>query len=527
LLQLRALNADAAEIGLILPIDVANAVVFGGPADLPGEWTDPTGPWQAPVAALIGWATAALRDLELRLVLVEAELPEGTTQVEIGAEGEVGEVVPLDLDARYWAALLVEGSSPAETLRFHHDEAVRQSEIDVVNGALGADQAKRALLAPNTTYTVSVTYDVAVADLDANGTPVPSGTITDRAQRFAFTTDEQPPARLDPWVLATDPAAAQTAFFWGDPIRVVFATPAVRALYKAYGRELFAVVRAASGRQPPPADGFDPATVSLAATVVAAEPLSALATTPWESTLGEVVVGVPCVDVAGEEVRHERTTLTMQLEPNTDYVFDFDARSAGGDARHVFRQHFATGRYQSAQIFAATVNGATVRHRHLANPAPLADLGAVVRDLELERALRDVGWGDLGRLTEPRVTVIWQGGAGETPQPVAVLLETPEPLWRQREVPNEVVDEDGTRRFQMVAEPWLGVVAAPAAAPLVERLVRSTDGSRTLVLLQPGARGGSLGLSLRRLHHPLFEAGPAPDPWPLVTADLAQAPWEE
>jgi hypothetical protein len=521
LLQLRALDADAAETGLTLRIDNGNLVDL---IDLPGEWTDPTGPWYAPFAEHIDWWTDVFGR---QLVLVETELPPGTTQFEIGAEGEVGEIVE-DVRIRYWGVLLVEGSSPAETLRFSHDKSVRQSEIDVVNGALGTDQAKRALLKPNTTYTVTVTYDVAVADLDANGTPVPvpGGTSTDRVQRFAFATDDQPPARLDPWVLATDPAAAQAAFFWGDPIRVVFATPAVRALYKAYGRELFAVVRAASGREPAPEDGFDPNDVSLAATVVQAEPLPAVATTPWESALGEVVTGLPCLVVSGESVRHERTTLTMQLEPNTEYVLDFEARPTGDDLQ-VFRQHFATGRYQSPQAFAATVNGATVRHRHLANPAPLADLGAVVRDLELERALRDVGWGDLGRPAEPRVTVTWRGGVGETPQPVAVLVETPEPLWRQREVPKEVVDGTGTRRIQMVAEPWLDVLAAPAAAPLIQRLVRSTEGGRTLALLNPGARGGLLALLLRRLYHPLFEGSRPPDSWPLVTADLANAPWEE
>jgi hypothetical protein len=540
LLRLRALDADAAETGMTLRIDENTAVVLDELADLPGEWTDPIGPWQAPVDALLRWLGATFFGLHIAvnfwgLVLVETHLPEGTTQFEIGAEVEIDEFIR-DVRGRYWGVLLVEGSSPAETLRFSHDESVRQSEIDVVNGALGTDQAKRALLAPDTTYTVSVTYDVAVADLDANGTPVPvpGGASPNQSQRFAFKTDAQPPARLEPWVLAIDPAAAQEAFFWGDPIRVVFATPAVRALYKAYGRELFAVVRAASGREPAPADGFDPNDVSLAATVQEAELLPAFAITPWESALGEVVAGLPCLEVAGESVRHERYTLTIQLEPNTDYILDFEARPAG-DAPPAFRRHFATGRYQSAQALAEAVKGADVQDRHLANPAPLTDLGAgvpdggvaVVRDLELERALRDVGWGDLARPAEPRVTVTWRGGAGETPQPVAVLLETPESLWRRREVPKEVVDVSGTKRFQMVAEPWLDVLAAPAAAPLIQRLVRSTEGGRTLVLLSPGARGGSLELTLRRLYHPLFEGSRPADSWPLVKAGLTNAPWEE
>jgi hypothetical protein len=81
--------------------------------------------------------------------------------------------------------------------------------------------------------------------------------------------------------------------------------------------------------------------------------------------------------------------------------------------------------------------------------------------------------------------------------------------------------------MQMVAEPWLDVVAAPAAAPLIQSLVRSTEGGRTLALLNPGARGGLLALLLRRLYHPLFEGSRPADSWPLATADLANAPWEE
>jgi hypothetical protein len=535
LLRLRALDASGGETGFVLPIDTGTTASVGSLADLPGAWSDPAGPWQAPAAAAVTWAASALSDQHLRLVMVECALLEGTTQIEIGAEGEVSNIVQVAPEARYWGVILVEGSSLAEALRFEHDQTMRQSEIDVINGALGADQAKRALLAPNTAYTVSVTYDVAVADVDDKGGVMPAGSLTDQVQRFRFQTDNAPPARLDPWVLATDPAPAQQAFFWGDPIRIVLATNAVRALFKAYGRDLFAIVRAASGRQPPETAGFDPSQVALDATVNSATPLTAFAVSPWESAIGEVVAGVPCVEHNGQSVRHERITLNMLLEPNTEYILDLEARPVTGNGLHpLFRRHFATGRYQSAAAFAAAVHETPPRHRHLANPAPLAALGAgapdgavaFARDLDFEQALRAAAWGDLARPGAPWATVIWQGGAGAAPQPFALLLEAPEPFWRQREVPKEVTDAAGTHRFQMVTEPWLEIAPTPAAAQLVARLVVATAGNRALVLLRPGARGGTLTLALRRRHHPLFEGDGATEGAGLVTADLTRALWE-
>src|SRR5213079_929685 len=102
-------------------------------------------------------------------------------------------------------------------------------------------------------------------------------------------------------------------------------------------------------------------------------------------------------------------------------------------------------------------------------------------------------WGDLSRIVAPRVTVIWQDGQGANPpQPVALLLETLEPLWRFRGVPEEVPDDTGTRHYKLKSEPWLDVVEVINAGPLVSRFVFSAGGGRTLVLLGPNARGAML-----------------------------------
>lgn len=532
-LRLRALDATGMETDLIV-INPQTSSAVGSLNDLPPMWIESDKPWQGPVNDAYDWATNALNDLHLRLVLVTYGPPEGTTQIEIGAEGDVITTSD-DPAARYWGIILMENLSAAEMLRYDHDATTRQAEIDVVNGALGADQAKRALLAPDTDYTIAVTYDVAIGDVDDKGNIAPAGTLTDQTQRFRFRTDNLPPARLDPWVLASDPAPGEQACFWGDPLRIVFATNATRALFKAYDRELFAVARAASGRRPPQTDGFDPWRVSLEETLTDAKPIAAMAVTPWQSALGEAIASAECDEFEGRAGDHELTTLQMLLEPSTEYILDLEPEPPVPDPDGFtppFRRHFATGRYQSAATFAAAVHGTSPRHRYLADPAPLTALGAgtpeggvaFVRDIDFERALRAAAWGDLAQPRAPRATVIWHDGIGDTPQPVALLLEAPEPFWRQREVPRELPDDAGTRRFQMVAEPWLEVAATTPA--LVTRLAATTAGNRTLVLLRPSARGETLTLALRHRHHPLFDGDAASEDFPLVTADLTRAPWE-
>jgi hypothetical protein len=470
---------------------------------------------------------------EPALVLVEADLPAGITQVELGLVADFQAPVP------NWGPLIVEGLTEAEFARSQFDESSRQFRIQVVDGALRGNEGKRALLRPGSAYTVAVGYDVAVTGLDDRGQPDTGSAVlaSNQAQQFRFQTQADPPARLDPWVMATDPAPAEQFFFYGEPLRVIFAHNAVRKLYAAYGRELHAVVKAASGHHPPGGPGLDPSRVSLVSTVVQPQGLPALVETPFESALRAAIADQPCVTAENQTERHERLTLTMQLEPLTDYILDLEAQPAVGDPSYpLFRWHFSTGRYESMAALAAATAAAPVRHRRLADPSALLGLSGVpaagsvqqVADDALEQALRAARWGELARPAAPRPTVIWQDGAGGgPPQPVALLLETPEPLWRARGVPQEVQDGQGTSRYQLVPQAWLDVIETPPAAPLVVRLVHSTDGGRTLAMLGPAARGGTLNLALRRTHHPLFEDDTVSTIASLVSAVLTAAPWEE
>ncbi len=532
LLLLRALDAAGDPSGFEQRIDAAGARLVSVLADLPRHWSDAASPWMPAVDAIRNaWFQVFVARLhEPALVLVEAELPTSAAQVELGLIADVQAPTPT------WGLLIVEGLTEAELARYSFDVSSRQSKITVVAGALHGDEGKRALLRPGSTYTVAVSYDVAVTGLDDTGQPDGGAAVLvpDQVQHFRFQTQADPPARLDPWVMATDPAPAEDFFFYGDPLRVVFAHNAVRKLYRAYGRALHAVVKAASGKHPPAGPGLDPFRVSLANTVVPPQGLSALVETPFESALRAAIVDQPCVDANRQTDRHERITLTMKLEPLTDYILDLEAQPAVGDPSYpLFRRRFSTSRYASMPALAAATFATPLRHRRLADPSALLSLSGVpaagpvqrVEDDRLEQALRAARWGELARPSTPRLTVIWKDGA--PPQPIALLLETPEPLWRSRGVPREVQDGQGTKRYQLVPQTWLDVVETPPAAPLVARLVHSTDGGRTLAVLTPNARGGTLSLALRRTHHPLFEGNAASTTAALVAAVLTAAPWEE
>ena len=80
--------------------------------------------------------------------------------------------------------------------------------------------------------------------------------------------------------MTTAPAQGEPFHFYTEPLRVVFATPAVRSLYAAYGFDLWANALPSSGRVPEA--GGDRLRVALAdAAVLKARPPVTMVTT-WE-----------------------------------------------------------------------------------------------------------------------------------------------------------------------------------------------------------------------------------------------------
>lgn len=535
---LRGLDRDGVPTGFAQPLDATVGRRIDGADDLPPEWTDPIGLW-APIArrTIDAWESCFVGPLgEPGLYFFEIELPENVVHVEIG----IGETERSEQPK--WGVLLIEAIGSAEFARASFDETKRKTTISVVDGALGSDQSQRALLRPGSRYTVRVTYDVESAPAGKECDPDMSAVarINGKKQEFQFQTDNVAPARLDPWVLATSPSAGDSAFFTKDPIRIAFATNATRRMFKAYGLELFAVVKAASGRHPTAAAGFDAAETLLTETPLAGtQPRlinrSPLVESPFLGALRDLAANLPCVNRNGQAAAHEIVTLNLQMEPRTEYILDLEARPLAGDpSQPMFRLNFTTSRYADLAAFAAEVSGTPVGHRALADPAPLVNLEAAgglvaaITDIEFETALRAVRWGDLKRSTAPRVTVIWNNGA--PPQPVGIYLEATEPFWRFHGIPEWVPAPDDApddaRRTKLVSHPWLELVET-AGASHIARFLRSTDGARSLAVLKPGCRGGSVGISFRRTAHPLFEGHSNSTLVSAATIALIRAPWEE
>ena len=134
----------------------------------------------------------------------------------------------------------------------------------------------------------------------------------------------------------------------------------------------------------------------------------------------------------------------------------------------------------------------------------------------------------------PRVQVLWSGDS--TPQPVAVVVESNEPLWRERPMPAKVsgpidsLDPSHTW-WKAVKSDWLAfqvseravAVGAPPRAP-VTRLVHGPGGTRAVVLLGTNARGTELVLDLVVKADQL--AGTLDQITLALSVSLLRAPWE-
>jgi large repetitive protein len=227
------------------------------------------------------------------------------------------------------------------------------------------------------------------------------------------------------------------------------------------------------------------------------------------------------------------------LEPSTDYLLDVErvpigsAPSATGV--RVLRIGFTTSRFKSLGELARLTLEAAVEHRFVRTRGPIDTLQARPAGAALDKAFSDAGLGVPEVPRYPRVEVLWSADA--IPQPVAVVVESNEPLWRSRPMPTIVPgppDATDPNHHWWAARPadWLALEPLttppqsgdPSRAPIV-RVVRGPGDTRAVVLLGGGARGGEVRLALRRKADPLV--GGADEVADTVRVLLRAAPWEE
>ena len=534
---------------------VTSAAVVQQIDDLPKEWLDQSKPWAGEVSLLAGYCDQEVDGQQESVVVVDVGSFPAAERVEIGVtllppndpSVIVNEVV-VTRPGPSFTLLAVEATSQGEVARRDWDATTIANDQAAVAGALGPDSGDHALLAPAATYQVKATWTAVSAKRDSTGfssikpEPPSGGALTPVTSSFWFRTDDQAPARLDPWVLVTTPADAEDHVFGLDPIRLAFGTSDVLKLYARYGKQLQVRLRAASFRTPSTADGAPAHPFPLDPT--STEQLPGTVLSPWEEAIS-LSLENGCITASGTRKRHLSATIPIPLDPLTEYVLDVeqvDLGATGATGPSVLRRTFTTSRYGTVADYAAAFQAAKPRHRAV-DPGPLRDFGAAhltepAAGTQFDDALRAAGLQPQPVPTSPGLTVLWDKPSGAAPQPVALLVDGTEPLWRSRAVPVKVIDlgPDGLPtphnlgRWEMQDRPWLGLEPGTGSVAGVDAVVAAPGGQRALVVLSPGCRGQRLVLGLHR--SPFTEDyldGPSATPSLFLVADLSftHAPWEE
>jgi hypothetical protein len=508
---IRALDADS----VLLDSVIVRDQIVGTPtnvSDLPATWQDTSGPWATDVLHVMQFL--ALRQPRLNRILVEYKPPADTVRLEIVLLDPPKDPVPP-------AVLLgvIELLRHGEVIRADHDEAAHDSLIATVEGALAAGQP-RPLLAPNTRYTISLTYTSQSRQIkppeDGGGVAV-SNPATN-TQAFAFKTNNAPPARLNPWVLATTPQNDEGFHFVDDALQIVFNDSAAIQLFEAYGKTLRAVVRQANGNHP---TSQPPLNVGQ---LVAVE---AVILTPYEDTLREVVVDLgldACIHVPPSE-SHQVFTVPIELERGMAYTLDIetDDPPPDGPRSPLFRIAFQTGRFASADELAKVMRASPIQHRVL--KSALGALPDTPADAEIEATLLAAGLDALAPSSQPGFTVLWEPVSTDF-RPAALLVDAPEPLWRSRREPIKVTETatDGSTLEHWISQPRQYLELSEDGTSAVQQFVRSPGGTRTLAVLNPAL--GNLNLVLRQHELELLNSSTPIADHPIFSAPLpSAAPW--
>lgn len=526
----------------------------GSQNPIPAEWNKPDGPWADPVqrAGQVASVIANSSDWPKQYALVHDRLGGIVfTSVVIGWLPDMFEHDRQRPPEFHVVALT--GYSGVDILREDFEQQSSSGDKGDLNDAVNGDPDDHALLDPGEHYQLDISYQYAEKESDGppGQPPADADWINADTVSYRFDPDPTAPRDLRPWVLATTPSMGEVGVFHGLPLQIVYENQKVAELFDAYGKELRVVVRAASGKHPvlPNANGDDfSLTVPLA--IESLNPIAQVAVgrsavhTPFEKAVHELLADASydttCIPSNNVRVRHAVQTIQVELEPLTDYLIDIHAVTKGLTVQPgnlVHRVGFTTSTFEDAAAMAATLQGAAWQPRLVATPDALTDAVSLPdrpAGDQLDRAFQLAGLGVPLPPTLPLVQVLWS--PDQTPQPVAVVIESSEPLWRTRLTPTEIsadADAPDPNATWWEARPreWLSLEQGtggggdlPAAA--VTRIVRGPGGTRAVVLLGAGARGGVLSLDLVQQADPLTEAGAAPTRIPAVAVPLLAAPWE-
>jgi hypothetical protein len=496
------------------PVNTLSPKTVVTPADLPPDWTSPTSPWTPDVSKVLTFLR--VREPSLARLLVTYAPPDGTARFEVSVhERPVGEMPPAVL------VCVIELLRTSEITRETHDDGARTSEITTIEGALDAGRP-RPLLVPDTRYTISLTFsaDARQALPPNQGGGFDESDGSPQTQRFTFVTANTAPPRLDPWVLATTPNADQPSHFADDPVRVIFNDASVVQLFNAYGKNLRAVVRKSNGNHP---TGEPPLNAG------ALQAVRGMILTPYEDTLRHVIDTrqLGCIHVPPSE-SHQLFTVPVPLDRATAYTLEIETQDPPppgiGPRVPLFRIAFTTSRFRTSAELAEVMRAGRTTHRALG--APIPSLPDAPTDKQLEDALAAAGLDALPPAGQPGFAYLWKA-SGPSFTLAAILIDSPEPLWRYRPEPTlltEASDTGDIQHWALAPTAWLEVAETGTTA--AARFIRAPGGARTLMMVAPGATAANLFLRQHELG--VLQAAPAFADSPILSGALpASPPWAE
>lgn len=518
--------------------------IVGPNHTLPLEWVDPGRPWAAPVWQA-GMIAARLlhdddKDISRLAVFVEIpDVPDGTARIVIGRHRPG----PRELPHPPFYIVAATGAFVSEAARFGWDHQYTDMKRTALSNTLSATDDDHALLQPGTTYDIAVSWEATSKEADDRPAPTDAGTgwvSVDAPQTFRFKTDTKAPELLAPWIRTTVPAMDETGVFTREHVRIVFATERVPSLFDAYGRELQVIVRAASGHHPEPPGGGAPAG-AFTIPVIAGGAFAKLTgagpvLSAWETAVHQVIdeSGLGCIPPGADKDVYE-LDIPYDFEPLTDYLVDIRSVDKIGATEPILvhRIGFTTSGLRDTAHLAALTGNAVIEHRAVSAPAALAALSDQPSGPEIDNALQATGLDPEPLPARPRTRVLWSTDA--VPQPVAIVVESPEPLWRSRPVPTWVeapADSVDPLHGYWADRPadWLELAAdtrpAPAEPPgaNVLRIIRGPGGTRAIALLAPGSRGNQARFVF--VEHDVTTAPATDEVTTAVRVDLPRAPWE-
>ena len=424
------------------------------------------------------------------------------------------------------------------------DKAVREADRQALAASL--EVPKPFLFDKGSTYRIDISY----SETKYIGNQDPEQ--TNSTETFYFKTQAEAPKRLDPWVLTTSPAADEPFHFTKDPLHIIFNDAVVFDLFQKYGKDLALELRQGNGDHPsetPPKLGPNlPRSKTRVLTPFEDAVRTAFLPDPlklppeptkfdcfvqaqkdpnppdrhpdleWRPNLARYMpytLAIIATEAGGgtlsrDLARNAIASLQIGRAMNPAFAAALRAssappkvQSAGPPPDPIYEISFHTSRFESADELAATLSDSPVRARLLRQPLNIASSNQadplLVTDSEMEAILVNAGLESLPPAKEPGFTMLWEP-SGPTERLAAILVDSPERLFRQRPVPTlqKLHDAHGWVERWVNSPMDVMTLEEGTASKLRQRVLRTSGGLRTLFLLQPLPQpSNSLHLVLR------------------------------